>query len=160
MIFTGLTMANVLGARWHRAGPAARPAVDVLGRDRAGSRQVADTQPVRHPVGTAVVLLVFVFTAHSQIPAATTIAVFGAARFATRSPHSTSAMLVAPGSVAWPSTTASATPHQLDRRLTGGIRARLWRLSPLEHRNRRKATISATMEPKEGIGRCRECDRA
>jgi DHA1 family inner membrane transport protein len=30
-----------------------------------------------------VVLLVFVFTAHSQTPAATTIAVFGAARFAT-----------------------------------------------------------------------------
>lgn len=122
-----------------------------------------------------VVLLVFVFTAHWQLPAALTIVVFGAAGFATVAPLQARVMQKATGAPALASAAniaafnlgnaggawlgGMAIEHDLGYTAPNWIGASLaasglavavfsgW----LDRRNQRKAPISATMEPKEGI---------
>jgi len=122
-----------------------------------------------------VVLLVFVFTAHWQLPAALTIVVFGAAGFATVAPLQARVMQKATGAPALASAAniaafnlgnaggawlgGMAIEHNLGYTAPNWIGASLAASGlavavisgRLDRRNRREAPISATMEPKEGI---------
>jgi DHA1 family inner membrane transport protein len=122
-----------------------------------------------------VVLLLFVFTAHWQLPAALTIVVFGAAGFATVAPLQARVMQKATGAPALASAAniaafnlgnaggawlgGMAIEHNLGYTAPNWIGASLAASGlavavlsgHLDRRNRRKAPISATMELKEGI---------